>query len=29
MKFGEYANKAMKKYFAKGGIVGLRIWLHK
>ena len=25
MKFGEYANNAAKKYFAKGGIVGLRI----
>ena len=25
MKFSEYANNAAKKYFAKGGIVGLRI----
>ena len=25
MKFGEYAKNAAKKYFAKGGIVGLRI----
>ena len=29
MKFGEYARNAAKKYFAKGGIVGLHIWSHK